>query len=55
MELYPNIHSYISLSYKEAIQKADIIVTATNSSKPLFHGGDISKTGVHINAIGSFT
>ena len=36
----------------EAVREADIIVTATNSSAPVFT--EILKTGVHVNAIGSF-
>jgi len=39
---------------KDAVKDADIIVTATTSSKPVFSGNDI-KPGVHINGIGSFT
>lgn len=38
----------------EAVRAADIIVTATTSRKPVFHGHDI-KNGVHINGIGSYT
>ncbi len=35
------------------LAEADIICTATNSSKPLFRRDEVKK-GVHINAIGSF-
>ena len=35
------------------LAEADIICTATNSTKPLFRREDVKK-GVHINAIGSF-
>jgi ornithine cyclodeaminase/alanine dehydrogenase-like protein (mu-crystallin family) len=35
------------------LSEADIICTATNSTKPLFKKEDVKK-GVHINAIGSF-
>jgi ornithine cyclodeaminase/alanine dehydrogenase-like protein (mu-crystallin family) len=34
--------------------KCDIVVTATNSSTPLFDGA-LLKSGCHINAIGSYT
>jgi ornithine cyclodeaminase/alanine dehydrogenase-like protein (mu-crystallin family) len=36
------------------VSRADIIVTATNSSKPIFNGKYL-KPGVHINAIGTRT
>jgi len=36
----------------EAVREADIIVTATNSSSPVFT--ESLKPGVHVNAIGSF-
>lgn len=39
---------------KDAIQSADIIVTATTSKTPLFDGNDL-KPGTHITAIGAFT
>lgn len=38
----------------KAVSRADIIVTATNSSKPIFNGKYL-KPGVHINAIGSYS
>jgi len=38
---------------KKLLKEADIICTATNSEAPLFNREDI-KTGVHINAIGSY-
>lgn len=37
----------------EDLRKADVICTATNSTKPLFGKEHISR-GVHINAVGSF-
>jgi len=37
----------------EALEGADIVVTATSSSKPVFEG-KLLTPGVHINAIGSF-
>ena len=37
-----------------AVRSADIIVTATNSSAPLFKG-TLLKSGAHICAVGSYT
>ena len=37
-----------------ALAKADVVVCATPSTRPLFRDGDVP-AGVHINAIGSFT
>jgi len=37
----------------EALQEADVVVTATSSGKPVFQGSLLSR-GSHINAIGSF-
>ena len=39
---------------REAIENADIICTATTSSKPVFEDKDI-KPGTHISAIGAYT
>ncbi len=39
-------------SAREAIQDADIVITATNSSSPVINGDDI-KIGTHINSIGA--
>ncbi|HVF25730.1 MAG TPA: hypothetical protein VNA23_07565 [Anaerolineales bacterium] len=39
---------------REAIENADIICTATTSSKPVFDNGDI-KPGTHISAVGAYT
>ena len=39
---------------EEAVQEADIIVTATTSAAPVFKGRNV-KPGTHINAIGAFT
>ena len=44
----------ITSSPKEAVRNADIIITATTSSTPLFNGEDL-KVGTHITAIGSYT
>ncbi|WP_366924233.1 hypothetical protein MFMK1_001197 [Metallumcola ferriviriculae] len=38
----------------QAVQDADIVMTATTSKTPVFSGNDI-KPGTHINGIGSFT
>ena len=38
----------------EAVRDADIICTATTSSKPVFNGSDL-KPGVHVNAVGAYT
>jgi ornithine cyclodeaminase/alanine dehydrogenase-like protein (mu-crystallin family) len=40
------------LDENKAVSRADIIVTATNSFKPIFNGKYL-KPGVHINAIGN--
>ncbi|KAL7519054.1 hypothetical protein ACHAWX_003847 [Stephanocyclus meneghinianus] len=39
---------------RSAVQKADVIVTATNTCVPLFSGNWV-KPGCHINGVGSFT
>jgi ornithine cyclodeaminase len=39
---------------RAAVQAADIIVTATNASTPLFLAEDV-KAGCHVNAVGSYT
>jgi len=40
-------------SSAEAVREADIICTATTSNQPVFSDNDL-KTGVHINAVGSY-
>lgn len=50
---HPRISASIASSPAEAVRGADIIVTATNSSTPVFDGSDLAP-GVHINAIGAF-
>lgn len=45
---------HTAASPAEAVRDADIICTATTSSKPVFSGGDLKK-GVHINGIGAYT
>lgn len=39
---------------KKAVHEADIVITATTSSTPLFDGNDL-KPGVHVTGVGSFT
>jgi len=43
----------IASSAKEAIENADIICTATTSTKPVFEDKDL-KAGTHISAVGSY-
>ena len=43
----------VALSLSEAVREADIICTATTSTRPVFNGNDI-KPGVHISAIGAY-
>jgi ornithine cyclodeaminase len=43
-----------SADAEQALRQADIIVTATSSTTPLFPGDWIA-TGAHVNAIGAFT
>jgi ornithine cyclodeaminase len=50
---FPNV-KFQSISDAKDISDADIIVTATNTSIPIFYGEDLPK-GVHINCIGSYT
>ena len=44
----------IAKSAKEAMEDADIICTATGSTKPVFEDKDV-KSGTHISAIGAYT
>jgi ornithine cyclodeaminase/alanine dehydrogenase-like protein (mu-crystallin family) len=44
----------VAQSAKEAVEQADIICTATTSSKPVFDDLDV-KPGTHISAVGSYT
>ncbi len=44
----------VAQSAQEAIENADIICTATTSSKPVFADKDL-KAGAHISAVGSYT
>ena len=45
---------YVAQTPREAIENADIICTATTSSKPVFEDKDV-KPGTHISAIGAYT
>ncbi|MBJ8070799.1 ornithine cyclodeaminase family protein [Bacillus cereus] len=47
-----NKPAYVYRNSNEAISEADIIVTTTNASTPVFT--EALKKGVHINAVGSF-
>ncbi|MFX1466406.1 MAG: ornithine cyclodeaminase family protein [Promethearchaeota archaeon] len=49
-----NIPVSIAKSSKEAVENADIVLTATWSKTPTF-SGDWIKPGTHINGIGSYT
>jgi len=44
----------VANSPKEAVENADIICTATGSTKPVFEDKDV-KPGAHISAIGAYT
>jgi len=44
----------VATSSKEAVENADIICTATTSTKPVFDDKDL-KAGTHISAVGSYT
>lgn len=52
----PNPPDEISVAEtpQQAVEKADVICTATTSLTPVFDGADL-RPGSHINAIGSFT
>ncbi len=44
----------VARSSKEAIENADVVCTATTSTKPVFDDKDL-KAGTHISAVGSYT
>ncbi len=44
----------VAATPREAVRAADVICTATTSSKPVFDGNDL-KPGAHVNAIGAYT
>lgn len=54
MNLDPQYRIIVASSADESIADADIIVTSTTSNRPVLNG-DYIQSGVHINAIGSFT
>ena len=47
-----NKPAYVHTNANEAISEADIIVTTTNASTPVF--SETLQKGVHVNAVGSF-
>ncbi len=49
-----NMDVRVAANSREAVQNADIICTATTSTKPVFHDSHI-KAGTHISAVGSYT
>lgn len=48
-ELFPGLVIEIFDESAKAVNDADVIVTATNSSTPLFGINDLKKHSVHIN------
>jgi ornithine cyclodeaminase/alanine dehydrogenase-like protein (mu-crystallin family) len=44
----------VARSPAEAVRQADVICTATTSSRPVFEDADV-RSGTHINAIGAYT
>ncbi len=44
----------VAATPREAVREADVVCTATTSSKPVFDGNDL-KAGAHVNAIGAYT
>jgi ornithine cyclodeaminase len=44
----------VASNAKEAVEQADIICTATTSTKPVFNDNDL-RPGTHISAVGSYT
>jgi ornithine cyclodeaminase/alanine dehydrogenase-like protein (mu-crystallin family) len=55
IEQWPNAPQTVKVagSRRDAVQGADIVITATNSEKPVFDGRDLSP-GTHITAVGSY-
>lgn len=49
----PGLEMRIAKTPREAVENADIVATATPSTKPVFDGRDL-KPGVHVTAIGAF-
>lgn len=52
---WPNAPKTVKIagSRRDAVHGADIVITATNSEKPVFDGRDLSP-GTHITAVGSY-
>ena len=48
------VHLYDPLQVAETLAKADVVVTATNTTTPLFDG-QFLPPGCHINGVGSYT
>lgn len=51
--IYPSLQIIGAKSVQEAVKEADIICTVTSSATPILLDSMISKSGVHINAVGS--
>ncbi|CRL00139.1 CLUMA_CG013416, isoform A [Clunio marinus] len=54
-KLFPGLTIAVLDNSTDCVNDADVIVTATNSSTPLFGKNDLRKSSVHINAIGAGT
>jgi ornithine cyclodeaminase/alanine dehydrogenase-like protein (mu-crystallin family) len=50
---FPEVMVEISPSAEEAVEKADIVITTTTSTTPVFDARAL-KAGTHINAVGAF-
>jgi ornithine cyclodeaminase/alanine dehydrogenase-like protein (mu-crystallin family) len=48
-ELFPDVSISVLNDSTECVADADVVVTATGSSAPLFRKGDLMKPTVHIN------
>jgi ornithine cyclodeaminase/alanine dehydrogenase-like protein (mu-crystallin family) len=48
-----NLAVHPAASAREAVEHADIVITATTSKEPVLHGEELPPVGCHINAIGS--
>lgn len=48
-ELFPGLEIVVRDNSTDCVNEADVIVTATNSSAPLFGKEDLRKPSVHIN------
>lgn len=47
--LFPGLSINVIDDSVACVRDADVVVTATNSSAPLFNVGDLRKSSVHIN------